>query len=58
MEFIDKVFVLFFTTGDKGTGIGLSLSRRIMQLHGGAIRLRSEEKKGTTVILSFPAQTK
>lgn len=53
---VDKVFVPFFTTEEKGNGIGLSLSRRIMQLHGGTLRLRSEEKKGTTVILTFPVQ--
>ena len=55
-DIIDKVFVPFYTTEEKGTGIGLSLSRRIMQLHGGTIRLRSGEKKGTTVVLTFPDQ--
>ncbi len=51
---IDRVFVPFFTTEKQGNGIGLSLSRKIMQLHGGTIRLRSVEGKGTTVILTFP----
>jgi nitrogen fixation/metabolism regulation signal transduction histidine kinase len=55
-DIIDKVFIPFFTTEEKGTGIGLSLSRRIMQLHGGSIRLRSIEGEGTTVILTFPGQ--
>ncbi|KPK87555.1 MAG: hypothetical protein AMS27_02350 [Bacteroides sp. SM23_62_1] len=55
-DIIDQVFVPFFTTDEKGTGIGLSLSRRIMYLHGGTIRLRSVEGKGTTVILIFPGK--
>jgi two-component system nitrogen regulation sensor histidine kinase NtrY len=51
---INRVFIPFFTTEKQGNGIGLSLSRKIMQLHGGTIRLRSAEGKGTTVILTFP----
>jgi len=34
-ELIDEIFVPFFTTKKSGTGIGLSLSRQIMHLHGG-----------------------
>ncbi|UCG28372.1 MAG: HAMP domain-containing histidine kinase, partial [Bacteroidales bacterium] len=54
-EIMEQVFVPFFTTKEKGSGIGLSLSRRIMQLHKGFIRLNSKPGKGTTVILTFPA---
>ena len=53
-EILDKIFIPFFTTKEKGSGIGLSLCRRILQLHGGSIRISSKIKKGTTVTLSFP----
>lgn len=43
-EIMPRIFVPFFTTKAKGTGIGLSLSRQIMQLHNGAIRVQSSEK--------------
>lgn len=47
-EIIDSIFVPFFTTKPEGTGIGLSLSRQIMNLHGGSIFVHS--KKGNTDI--------
>jgi len=51
-ENADKVFIPFFTTRKKGSGIGLSLSRQIMRLHNGSVYFHSE-KKGTTFILEF-----
>lgn len=53
-EAIDKVFIPFFTTKVKGSGIGLSLCRQIMNRHGGSISLNSREEKGTTFLLRFP----
>jgi len=41
-EVLSKVFIPFFTTKPEGSGIGLSLSRQIMRLHGGSIRMESE----------------
>lgn len=52
-ELIDEVFVPFFTTKNSGTGIGLSLSKQIMQLHGGSLMVHSIPKKKTTFILTF-----
>lgn len=42
------------TQGIKGHGIGLSVVKRIMLLHGGAIRVESEPGKGTSFLLTFP----
>lgn len=51
-ELIDEIFVPFFTTKNTGTGIGLSLSKQIMRLHGGSINVDS--RQGSTVFtLSF-----
>jgi nitrogen fixation/metabolism regulation signal transduction histidine kinase len=52
-ESIDKVFIPFFTTKKKGSGIGLSLARQIMRVHKGSIYFTSEEGKGTTFTLEF-----
>ena len=52
-EALDKVFVPFFTTKPKGSGIGLSVCRQIMNRHGGNIMVASEIEKGTTFTLQF-----
>jgi two-component system, NtrC family, nitrogen regulation sensor histidine kinase NtrY len=52
-EVLDKIFIPFFTTKPKGSGIGLSLSRQIMRLHGGTITANSEPDVGTTFTLTF-----
>ena len=52
-EVADQIFIPFFTTKEDGSGIGLSLSRQIMLLHGGNISVRSEEEKGSVFMLKF-----
>lgn len=52
-EKIDKIFVPFYTTKEEGSGIGLSLSRQIMQLHGGSIGVVSKPGIKTTFSLKF-----
>ena len=49
----DQIFVPFFTTKQDGTGIGLSLSRQIMRLHNGFIRLVKSDEKQTVFMLLF-----
>jgi nitrogen-specific signal transduction histidine kinase len=43
---IDKIFIPFFTTKRSGSGIGLSLSRQILRLHGGTITAKSIPDEG------------
>jgi signal transduction histidine kinase len=52
----EKVFNLYFTTKKSGTGIGLAMSYRVMQLHNGNISYESQPGQGTTFHLRFPAQ--
>jgi signal transduction histidine kinase/PAS domain-containing protein len=51
---IKHVFDPFFSTKLKGSGLGLAVTRRIMQDHDGDIDVFSEPDKGTTFVLSFP----
>lgn len=53
-DVIDKIFVPFFTTKPSGSGIGLSLCKQIMNLHGGTISVRSEKGAGSCFTLVFP----
>ncbi len=50
---LDEIFVPFFTTKPKGSGIGLSISRQIMKVHGGNLKVRSVPDKETVFCLSF-----
>jgi signal transduction histidine kinase len=52
-ELIDQIFIPFFTTKEKGSGIGLSLSRQIMHLHGGSISIKSTPGVETIFTLQF-----
>jgi len=50
---MNKIFIPFFTTKKKGSGIGLSLSQQIIQLHGGQLKVSSPNDKGTTFYILF-----
>ncbi|RDC62124.1 sensor histidine kinase [Adhaeribacter pallidiroseus] len=52
-EIIDKIFIPFYTTKKEGSGIGLSLSRQIMRLHRGTLRVNSTAGKQTIFSLLF-----
>lgn len=49
-----KVFGLYFSTKEKGSGLGLSLAKRFMVMHGGTIQFESKVNHGTEFTLSFP----
>lgn len=49
-----NIFRPFFTTKRQGTGLGLSLSRRIVEQHGGTIEVRSVQGKGTEFTVRLP----
>ncbi len=50
---LENIFIPFFTTKEKGSGIGLSLCRQIMHLHKGSITAESQENQGTTLLLKL-----
>lgn len=53
-----KLFEPFFTTKSEGTGLGLFIASRIIQMHKGAIGLESQPGKGTTVIVRLPVDNR
>ena len=50
---MENIFIPFYTTKEKGSGIGLSLSRQIMRLHNGKISVKSDPGHQTTATLEF-----
>ena len=53
-EITARVFEPFFTTKAKGIGLGLPVTKRIMEMHGGTIVAESEAGAGTTFVLTVP----
>jgi len=54
-EHLDRLFEPFFTTKQHGTGLGLPITRRIIQEHGGAISVQSEPDKGASFTIVLPS---
>ncbi len=52
-EALERIFIPFYTTKSSGSGIGLSLSQRIMQMHQGNLLVRSKVGEGTTFTLQL-----
>lgn len=52
-ELINEIFVPFFTTKNSGTGVGLSLSKQILRMHGGGLKVISKPNIETSFMLIF-----
>jgi len=53
---MNKIFQPFFTTKSRGTGMGLAITRRIIEEHGGSINVSSEYGRGTTFTIVLPVE--
>jgi signal transduction histidine kinase len=53
-EDIKKIFNPFFTTKEKGSGLGLSIVKKIIEGHKGSIAIDSKENEGTRVVIQLP----
>jgi two-component system sensor histidine kinase HydH len=51
---LPRVFDPYFTTRPSGTGLGLAIVQKIIEAHGGEVRLESEPGKGTTATILLP----
>ncbi len=51
---IDRIFNPFFTTKEKGTGLGMAISKKIVEAHEGAIDVVSEAGRGTEFVITLP----
>jgi signal transduction histidine kinase len=51
----DRIFLPFFTTKPAGTGLGMSIVKKIVDLHAGDIAIESTPGRGTRVRISLPA---
>ena len=56
-EDLPRVFDPYFTTRSSGTGLGLAIVHKIVEAHGGEVRLESEPGKGTTATVLLPEKT-
>ena len=52
---INKIFDPFFTTKEGGSGLGLSIVHKIVEIHGGDISVENQPERGATFSLTFPA---
>ena len=55
-ETLDNLFTLTYTTKSEGTGFGVPISKKIIEAHGGTIRVSSKKHSGTEVFIGLPLQ--
>ena len=55
-DVVDNIFDPFFSTKEKGTGLGLALSKRVVDAHGGSMEVESNTESGTEFVLVFPKE--
>lgn len=54
---IERIFEAYYTTKERGTGLGLALVKQNVELYGGTVRVQSELGNGASFTLLFPAKT-
>lgn len=54
-QILEKIFTPFFTTKAQGTGLGLPICCKLVQLHNGDIKVSSDDTRGTTFTIELPA---
>ena len=52
---MNQLFTPFFTTKPRGTGLGLAITKRLVEAHGGGIRIENNRESGATVKISLPS---
>lgn len=55
-EQMENIFLPFFTTKPKGSGLGLSITKRLIEQHGGSLRVESVVAKGSTFTITLPVR--
>ena len=53
----ERAFEPFFSTKHRGSGLGLSIAKRVVELHGGRVAIVCPEEGGTRVVLDLPLTT-
>ena len=53
-EATDKIFNPFFTSKEGGTGLGLPITKKLVDVHGGTIEVKSEPGGGAEFVVTFP----
>jgi len=56
-EILEKIWDPFFTTKSSGSGLGLSVSAKIIREHGGTVDVRSKSGHGTTFTIHLPSHS-
>jgi two-component system sensor histidine kinase HydH len=55
---IENIFILFYTRKQSGTGLGMSIAKKVVEAHGGTIQVRSGLGQGTQVTIALPLKRK
>jgi signal transduction histidine kinase len=56
-ELLEKIWNPFFTTKEKGTGMGLGIVKKIIELHGGRIMIQNRPEGGSIVMITLPIES-